>query len=178
MARLARESDLRIERIAELPRDFGELVALSLREDFAAMQRMREDWDSGTNRFDRPGEVLYEARVGARLVGICGLNRDPYEQADDVGRLRHLYVDPKFRRRGVGRLLVSTIVKVAFCCFVRVRLRTLRNECRVFMRPIRVSWSMQTYGGGCPFGAHVTSCDAAGLNLKRKKAHRWLQVID
>lgn len=118
------DPDLRIERITVLPADLGDLIRLSLRDDFRALQRMREDWVSGSNRFDRPGEALFEARVGSRLIGLCGLNRDPYMQAPKVGRVRHLYVHPDFRRRGVGRLLVSKIVECASRSFVRVRLRT------------------------------------------------------
>ena len=132
MTRAALDPDLRLERITELPEDFGDIVELSLREEFGAMQRMREDWDSGVNRFDRPGEVLFEVRVGPRLVGICGLNRDPYAQSCEIGRVRHLYVDPEFRSRGIGRLLVSKIVECASRSFSRVRLRTLRADAAQF----------------------------------------------
>jgi GNAT superfamily N-acetyltransferase len=132
MTRAAPDPDLRLERITELPEDFADIVEFSLREEFGAMQRMREDWDSGVNRFDRPGEVLFEVRVGPRLVGICGLNRDPYAQSTEVGRVRHLYVDPDFRRRGIGRLLVSKIVECASKSFSRVRLRTLRADSAQF----------------------------------------------
>jgi GNAT superfamily N-acetyltransferase len=118
------DQELRIERIAQLPEDFGELIALSLREDFRAMQRMRDDWDSGVNRFDREGEVLFEARLGPRLVGICGLNQDPYARSSAIGRVRHLYVHPESRRRGIGRLLVLKIVECASRSFARLRLRT------------------------------------------------------
>jgi 8-oxo-dGTP diphosphatase len=126
------QRELRITRIHELPEDFENLVALSLREDFAAMRRMRDDWNSGANRFDRPGEVVFEARVGSRLAGICGLNRDPYADSPEVGRVRHLYVDPAFRRRGVGRALVAQIVDAAACSFARLRLRTLRADADLF----------------------------------------------
>lgn len=128
----ASDQTLRIERIADLPADFGDLIVLSLREDFYAMQRMRDDWDAGTNRFDRPGEILFEARVGARLVGICGLNRDPHADSSEVGRVRHLYVEPEFRRRGVGRALISRIVECASPSFLRLRLRTLRSDADLF----------------------------------------------
>ena len=132
MTRDASDQNLRIEHIEDLPDDFGDPIALSLREDFYAMQRMRDDWDAGTNRFDRRGEILLEARAGARLVGISGLNRDPYAQSSDVGRRRHLYVDPEFRRRGVGRSLVLKIAECASRSFVRLRLRTLRADADLF----------------------------------------------
>jgi GNAT superfamily N-acetyltransferase len=128
MTRNASDQNLRIERIDDLPVDFDTLIVLSLREDFFAMQRMRDDWDTGANRFDGPGEILFEARVGSRLVGICGLNRDPYARSPEVGRVRHLYVDPECRRRGVGRSLVFAIVEYASRSFVRLRLRTLRAD--------------------------------------------------
>jgi GNAT superfamily N-acetyltransferase len=124
----AQAPEFRLERITELPHDFGDVVRLSLREEFRAMQRMRVEWNSGANRFDGPGEVLFEARAGSRLVGICGLNRDPYATSPEIGRVRHLYVDPEFRRRGVGRLLVSKIVEAAMRTFSRLRLRTLRAD--------------------------------------------------
>jgi GNAT superfamily N-acetyltransferase len=132
MKRAESDPDLRLDRITELPGDFGDILELSLREDFGAMRRMRDDWYAGANRFDRPGEVLFEARVGSRLIGICGLNQDPYLQSSEVGRIRHLYVDPGFRRRGVGRLLVSKIIECASRSFSRVRLRTLRADADQF----------------------------------------------
>ena len=115
---------IRVRRITELPVEFADVVRLSTREQFGAMQRMREEWDSGANRFDRPGEALFEARVGSRLAGLCGLNRDPYASAPEVGRVRHLYVTPEFRRRGVGRMLVAQVVACASRSFSRLRLRT------------------------------------------------------
>jgi hypothetical protein len=38
----------------------------------------------------RPGEALFVARVGERVVGVCGLNVDPYTAEPRVGRVRHL----------------------------------------------------------------------------------------
>jgi GNAT superfamily N-acetyltransferase len=128
MQRDAPSPDPRFTRITELPEDFAVLVELSSREDFHAMQRMHEEWDSGVNRFDAPGEALFEARIGSRLVGICGLNRDPYASSSEVGRVRHLYVDPEHRRRGIGRLLVLKIVECSSASFSRLRLRTMRDD--------------------------------------------------
>jgi GNAT superfamily N-acetyltransferase len=77
-----------------------------------------------------------EARVGARLVGVCGLNRDPYIQSPTLGRVRHLYVAPAFRRRGIGRLLVTKILECARPSFSRVRLRTSSAEADQFYRSL------------------------------------------
>jgi len=132
MTHEASDRTLRVARIDDLPADFADLIVPSLRENFHAMQRLRDDWDAGTNRFDRPGEMLVAARFGARLVGICGLNQDPYAPSPDIGRVRHLYVDPAFRRRGVGRALVSRIMEDASHSFVRLRLRTFRGDADLF----------------------------------------------
>ncbi len=115
---------VRIAPTTALSDDFATLEALASGEDFGALQRLREEWASGANRFALAGEVLLEARIGEQLAGICGLNRDPYMADSTVGRLRHLYVHPELRRRGIGRLLVATLLGRAFPTFTRVRLRT------------------------------------------------------
>jgi GNAT superfamily N-acetyltransferase len=125
-------SDVVIERIFELPSGLDALIALSLGEQFPAIQRLQENWVAGTNRFDRPGEALFAARAGTQLVGICGLNRDPYLARAEVGRVRHLYVDPSFRRRGVARGLVTHVIEHARESFQRLRLRTLRSDADLF----------------------------------------------
>jgi GNAT superfamily N-acetyltransferase len=121
-----------VYRVRELPADIDELVDMSLRESFLGIQRLRADWRNGTNRFSSPGEALFEARFRQRLVGLCGLNRDPYVQDAKVGRVRHLYVEPDVRRRGIGRLLVARVVDHAEGNFHRLRLRTDRADADQF----------------------------------------------
>jgi len=119
---------LTMTRVECLPSGLERLVDESEVEGFAFMRRLLEDWASGQNRFDGPGEALYEAREPApsrRLVGICGLNRDPFAGDPSVGRLRHLFVTPGRRRAGVGRRLVQHVVAHATGGpFAVIRLRT------------------------------------------------------
>ena len=110
------------------------LVAEADREGHAFMRRLEQDWQSGANRFDRAGEMLFGAFFGERLVGVGGLNRDPYTQASDMGRLRHLYVAADARRAGVGRLLVERIIAEARGSFTVLRLRTLSADAAAFYR--------------------------------------------
>lgn len=91
-------------------------------DGYAFVERMRQDWKSGDNRFDAPGERLVGAFEGRRLVGFCGLNRDPFTR-ETVGRLRHLYVDRGHRHSGVARALVASALEGASAWFQRVRLR-------------------------------------------------------
>ncbi len=39
----------------------------------------------GVNRFDRSGEGFFFAEAGTVIVGMCGLNRDPYVNHSTVG---------------------------------------------------------------------------------------------
>jgi GNAT superfamily N-acetyltransferase len=105
------------------------LVAAAEREGFRMVRRSVDEWRDGTNRFYRPGEVFFGAFAPeAGCVGAGGLNVDPYEPvgpeaAARAGRLRHLYVLPTWRRRGIGRLLVARIVAAARGTFACVQLR-------------------------------------------------------
>jgi GNAT superfamily N-acetyltransferase len=72
--------------------------------------RLAEAWRDGSNRFDAPGEAMFGAFLGDRLVGLCGLNHDPFDPAEHAGRVRHLYVATRHRRTGVGRLLIEAVV--------------------------------------------------------------------
>lgn len=112
-------------RLHGLPPDrFAALIAESEAAGFAFMRRLVDEWDEGANRFDRPGEALFAAVVAGRIVGVCGLNVDPYGEGDRVGRVRHLYVACASRRRGIGRRLVTAVVAEARGAFGRLRLRT------------------------------------------------------
>lgn len=129
----------RIERIHELPAELDVLVREAVAEDFRAVDRLREDWASGENRFAQVGEALFGARLGGRLVGLCGLNRDPFVDAEEdapeqVGRVRRLYVLPDARRRGIGRALVDAVVGGARTHFAVLRLRTHDSLADAFYR--------------------------------------------
>ena len=120
--------DLRLSPLDALPLDLGELVEVSLADGYDFVLRLQREWDDGANRFDQPGEVLLEARLGARLVGMGGLNRDPYVDDPRIGRIRHVYVHPEARRSGVGRALLEALVAHAHGSFQRVRLRTYSED--------------------------------------------------
>jgi len=114
-----------IERLDELrPKSVEPLVSESEQTGLTFVRRLAEEWASGRNRFDRPGEAFFAATLAGRLVGVCGLNIDPYTSAPRVGRVRHLYVLIEHRHLGVGRQLVGEIIRAARDGFERLRLRT------------------------------------------------------
>src|SRR5438552_316164 len=114
---IERLSDLTLGDIGVLRSD-GEHVASRI------VHRLVEDWGNGANRFDRPGEALFGAWIERQLVGVCGLNIDPYADDDRVGRVRHLYVSSACRRLGIGRQLVERVLRVARGRFEVLHLRT------------------------------------------------------
>jgi GNAT superfamily N-acetyltransferase len=113
---------VRIERM--LPDRLADLVAESETAGLRFLRRLVVDWESGHNRFAGPGEAFFAAVSGPRVVGVCGLNADPYAAVPGVGRVRRLYVLAAFRRSGVGRRLVRAVVAAARGPFQQLRLRT------------------------------------------------------
>jgi ribosomal protein S18 acetylase RimI-like enzyme len=101
-----------------------ELLAESERLGYGFIRRLVDDWTSGNNRFDRPGEGLYSATLASRIVGVCGLNVDPYAADSRTGRVRHLCVLSEHRRRGIGGQLVRQVIGAAQGSFAWLRLRT------------------------------------------------------
>ncbi len=102
---------------------FDEVATEARVEGYAFIDCLLAGWGDGSNRFDGPGEYLLDARDGDVLIAVGGLNRDAHVDNLRIGRLRHLYVRPDWRRHGVGALLIHALLKRAGD-FDRVRLRT------------------------------------------------------
>ena len=121
----SRSSPALIERLVELPPDgVRELLVEGEEAGSRIVRRLVDEWAARANRFDRPGEALFGAWMTGRLVGVCGLNVDPYAGDARVGRVRHLYVLTPMRRHGVGRQLVTEVIRAAGGRFDSLRLRT------------------------------------------------------
>lgn len=126
-------TNLVISRCFELPQD--ELVDLVAESEAAGLQFVRSlvnDWHTGTNRFHQPGEALFGSWIGERLVGVCGLNIDPYAENKSIGRIRHLYVLATFRRLGIGSRLMEAVIASARGRFSSLRLRTNSADAAAF----------------------------------------------
>lgn len=97
---------------ATTPDDPGFLAlrSESLAQHFNMLRRLAENWQSGKNRFSAPGEKLLDAFVGGQLVGVCGLNVDPFSPQLRTGRIRHLYISDAFRRRKIGQQLLVAVI--------------------------------------------------------------------
>ena len=108
------------------------LVDESKQEGFEFVQRTIDDWNTGTNRFSHAGEGFWGLVAGTGLIGIGGLNVDPYVEDAGTGRVRHLYIRQAYRRKGCASLLMNTIIAQAQLHFHVLRLLTTNPAAAVF----------------------------------------------
>jgi GNAT superfamily N-acetyltransferase len=92
-------------------------------EGYDFLETLVEDWESGENRFDDPGETLLGGLDEGLLMAVGGLNCDPFAGRPDMGRIRRVYVRQAWRNQGLGRALVEALVQEARAHFRCVRLR-------------------------------------------------------
>lgn len=112
------------------------LIDESRGEGFAFLDRLRREYEAGTNRFDAPGERLLGAFVDGALAAVGGVNRDPYAGDPRTGRIRHLYVARVHRGTGLGRALVRELMRASRNAFDRYALRTDTKDAARFYEAI------------------------------------------
>lgn len=105
-------------------------------EGFGFVERLVRECRSGANRFDAEGERLLGAFEDGVLLGIGGINQDPYAMDACVVRIRHLYVLPSRRRSGLGAWIVGDLVRGLRPHTHTVRLRTDRAGAATFYERI------------------------------------------
>jgi GNAT superfamily N-acetyltransferase len=119
--------------------NIADLVIESLNEGHRHIQRLHEEYESGKNRFSGSGEALFAAFLNDRIIGICGLNKDPYLAETGMGRVRRLYVLNAYRRHGVGRKLVNAVIQEAKKYYTVIVLRTDNPVADKFYRSLGFS---------------------------------------
>jgi GNAT superfamily N-acetyltransferase len=113
-----------IAGLDDLPLDrFADMLIESEASGYRFLRRVVDQWESGANRFARPGEALLIAEMDGRWVGVCGLSIDPYLDDPRIGRVRNVYVLARHRGAGIGRRLVEEAIVLARGRFDRLRLR-------------------------------------------------------
>jgi GNAT superfamily N-acetyltransferase len=116
--------DLSFLVVSALPRGIGELARSASSEGFGMVRRLVDDYSSGANTFSKHGECLCAVRNEDQVIAIGGINVDPYYESPSLGRIRHLYVHPDFRRNGVGAGLMGLIEGEGAKCFDSFQLFT------------------------------------------------------
>ncbi|RAP75264.1 GNAT family N-acetyltransferase [Paenibacillus montanisoli] len=125
-----------IERLDLSRTDIADLVIESESEGYRHIRRLLDDYANGRNRFAEAGEALYAAVLHNRIIGVCGLNRDPYRPGVRSGRVRRLYVRQAYRRFGAGRKLMDAVIEEAKKHYTSLLLRTTNPEADCFYRSL------------------------------------------
>ncbi len=113
--------------------EFAPMRQESKEQGYNFVGALIDEYLNGVNRFDQPGEALFAVyNEQGDLIGVGGLNCDPYLTESEVGRVRHIYVLADFRRLGVGAKLMDVIIAAARRHFVLLRLRTMTREAAKF----------------------------------------------
>ena len=115
--------------------DVTKLVEESEAEGYRFLRRLVNQYEDGTNTFNKAGEVLYGVWDPAgELVAIGGLNRDPYSDKSGVGRLRRFYISVHARRQGIGTKLLQEILDYGKGHFNEIVVRTDSSIADAFYR--------------------------------------------
>ncbi|WP_052261780.1 GNAT family N-acetyltransferase [Leisingera sp. ANG-M1] len=120
-----------IRRLDPNSRLLRHLAAEARLEGFRFVDRMIAEADAGSVCFQKAGERFCGVFQDTSLVACGGISRDPYT-AEQMGRVRHVYVLKAARRRGVATLLVNELLKQSAKDFQTIRLRTSTAEAARF----------------------------------------------
>ncbi|MES5939053.1 MULTISPECIES: GNAT family N-acetyltransferase [unclassified Bacillus cereus group] len=108
------------------------LVQESKDEGFNFLIKLISEYENKINTFNKTGECLFGIFQGEKLIGIGGLNKDPYTENNKIGRLRRLYISKDYRRKGLGNLLLNRLLLHAEKYFKVVVLHTDTKQGDVF----------------------------------------------
>jgi GNAT superfamily N-acetyltransferase len=98
---------IRVARITSLPAGIQRLRDEADRANVRNMGMLIDEWETGAERFDEPGEALFGAFDGDALIGVGGVT---IEHGADAMRMRRLYVLADWRKRGAGRALAQLMM--------------------------------------------------------------------
>ncbi|MES5866250.1 GNAT family N-acetyltransferase [Bacillus cereus group sp. RP32] len=117
--------DIHIQQIEDLMKyEHDYLVQESKEEGFNFLIKLISEYENKINIFNKTGECLYGIFQGEKLIGIGGLNEDPYSENNKNGRLRRFYISKDYRRVGLGNLLLNRLLLHAEKYFKVVVLHT------------------------------------------------------
>jgi ribosomal protein S18 acetylase RimI-like enzyme len=107
--------------------DLSGLLEESRRNHQRMIVKLIEQWESGENDFGKENEKYWGYFSEDRLIGVGGVNEDPYLKKNIYGRMRHLWVLEAFRRRGIGKALVVQAIEFSKNHYETMTLRTPKD---------------------------------------------------
>lgn len=128
------------------------LAGIAAGEGFRFLQRLVAELECGSISLDSSREFFLVAVAGSEIVGIGGVTPDPYVDDSTIGRVRHLYVRPDYRRKSVGRRLLHEIEVRANPFYAVLRLRTDTVTAAGFYEALgydRITDATATHVRGC-----------------------------
>ncbi|MBZ0291065.1 MAG: GNAT family N-acetyltransferase [Anaerolineae bacterium] len=112
------------------------LLVSSLDEGYTFIHKLWDEYQSGENTFSDNGAILLGGYEGDQLVGIGGVHVDPYLKIATIGRVRHVYVLPSYRRSGIGKKLVQALIDRTSHHFTVFTLRTMTEHGQAFYKSL------------------------------------------
>lgn len=107
--------NIKIVKVEQLPKEMSQLGQHAKNEQYAGVDKLIEEFNTGHNRFAGENEHLVLAYDGQKLIGCGGLNQqwgaDGVEPR--IGRVRRFYVHPDYRMHGVGKQILAFIEQLA-----------------------------------------------------------------
>lgn len=104
-------NNIHIQQIEDLINfEYRHLVKDSKEEGFNFLIKLINEYENKINAFNKTGECLYGIFQEEKLIGIGGLNEDPYTVYNKVDRIRRFYISKEYRRIGLGNLLLNRLL--------------------------------------------------------------------
>lgn len=110
------------------------LVKQSEEEGYRFLGRLVQQYEDGSQRFEKPGEALYGVWKDSELIAIGGVRQNPYSSDQKEARLKRFYVAPEQRRHGIGSQLLETCISKAKENFHSITCRTDSAKADAFYR--------------------------------------------
>lgn len=125
---------MRIIRLTYLvEHDIKELLIESQEAGFFFLTKLVAEYKNGQNVFNKTGERLWGVYGEKnKLIGVAGLNQNPYIQYANAGRVRRFYVSAQFRRKGIGKQLLKEIIHYAENYYDSLVLYTDTDKAKLF----------------------------------------------
>lgn len=92
--------------------DMEPLIHMSLAEGYSFLKRFYDAFCNQSNLFQQENELFLIAQDEyGTIIGAGGIQTDPYAQDLSIGRIRHFYVAPAWRRMGIGNSILSALIR-------------------------------------------------------------------